>query len=121
MAELCKACARGDLEAVEAEVRAGTDPGRLHGDGGGWAGIHLAAWNGHAHVVRHLVLRCGVGADDCDAFGWTALHFAACHGRELVARMLVDEFGAAADIQDEDGRTALDVALRFDKKSGDER
>ncbi|KAF7650769.1 hypothetical protein LDENG_00120920 [Lucifuga dentata] len=67
--------------------------------------LHLAAYKGHAEVVR-ILLKAGCDLDIQDDGEQTALHRAVAVGNSDVVAALIQE-GCSLDRQDKDGNTAL--------------
>ncbi len=78
-------------------------------DASGATPLMLAAANGHASAVAHL-LELGARSRLCDERGRAALHFAAEAGHDSVVRALLDA-GASVSAMDEIGDTPLHLAV----------
>ncbi|CAG0884108.1 unnamed protein product [Darwinula stevensoni] len=82
----------------------------------GRACIHLAAWNGHSHVLRYLH---AIGGDmnlKEGKGGETALHVAIRRGDVRMAGMLMKECGADPRVTDYQGFNALHLAQWSDTR-----
>jgi ankyrin repeat protein len=113
---LLDASGAGQVQAVEALVRAGANVNAVH-----WAGnfpsrrptpLIAAASGGHAPVVEVLLAEgANVNAVACD--GWTGLMEAASLGHAHVVQMLI-EAGANIGVRSCHGHSALDHADEAD-------
>lgn len=97
----------GNVEVAEALLRGGANP-----EGGPRSvrkPLHIAAQNGHSHLVTTLV-DFNVNLDAQDSAGRTAVHYAVSMDSGLESRMpeLLISLGADPRIRDARGRTALD-------------
>ena len=85
-------------------------------DENGWTPLNVAAYRGHADMVRYLTEEAGADVDGEDNVGWTPTFVAALNGRLEVARILVEERGADAnEARANNGWTPLHVSARFNK------
>lgn len=103
-----KACERGDLETVRRLVPAQVPPS--WGDGG-WSLVMVAAYNGKAQVLRHLLASGGDPNSSLDS-GYTCLMQAARFGHLDAVKALVE---GGADVNRGDSSrngTALHLAVR---------
>ena len=115
---LAAASAAGDEDMCTYLISAGADV--LAASTDGMTALHLAAREGHVHIVRLLASTPDFYRPDLDlktADGWTSLHMAARQRHASVVRYLVDEC-SRTELQMEvninartsDGRTALMIA-----------
>uniref|UniRef100_A0A7S1WMJ8 Uncharacterized protein n=1 Tax=Alexandrium catenella TaxID=2925 RepID=A0A7S1WMJ8_ALECA len=114
--QLLQAAQQGDTEEVSELLGKGADPNAPVGSGGATP-LMMAAINGHAAVVRALIMR-GAAPDvalekdgPLRGGGATALFLAAQQGHEEVVEALLD-LGANATAVRGDGASPLDVAER---------
>lgn len=83
---LLEAAREGNLEGVNAALKAGAD---VNGKAGsGWTALHAAAERGHAHVIKRLV-EAGGKANVQESLGVTPLHWAAVRGPREAVEMLI--------------------------------
>ncbi|XP_040361403.1 uncharacterized protein LOC112164228 [Rosa chinensis] len=83
-------------------------------DGDGEIALHVAARNGHAHIVKELVhLMTQEDLKTKTTYGHTALHLAAGEGHVHVAKEL--PVPLMGEVQDSDGDTALHIAVQEGK------
>lgn len=101
----------GDLTSLQPLLDQGL-PANLRNESGDSL-LMLAAYHGHAEVVRAL-LRAGADAELANDRGQTPLAAAAFKGYVEVVRALLDG-GALVDGHGDDGRTALITAAMFDR------
>ena len=88
MTDLMKAIQKNDIGRVKTLIAAGADVNSLESNGD--APLVMAAYLGHAEIVRLL---CGAGADVAavdPGMKATALHAAAYAGRTEAARVLIE-------------------------------
>lgn len=110
----------GDLQQVEAAIRAGSDVNATEPEYS-WTALHIAALRGNSSIAEMLIRNgANVGALDC--FGDTPLHNAADPGlkgfsshanqtqRNAVAEILLKN-GAVPNVQALNGYTALHMAV----------
>ena len=92
---LREAALLGEAGRVRRLVEAGAvlNPAR------GWSALHLAAWSGHARVVRELA-QAGADLEGRSDVGCTALSLAVAGGRVDVVELLI---GCGADPEARDG------------------
>jgi ankyrin repeat protein len=91
--ELLDAVKRGDVAAVQAQLKAGADPNAAQGDG--LTPLHLAAQTGNLEITRILLSgRASVSAKT-RLGDYTPLHLAAGGGHTTVVAALID---AGADV-----------------------
>ena len=103
---LVRAVRDGDIDAMNAALKAGVDPnGR---DGRGWTALMHAANKGYRLLVPKL-LEAQADPDVQTADGATALFLAVLRGHEEIAEMLV-RAGADTAIEGPRRKTAIDVA-----------
>lgn len=109
---LIQAAQKGAVDAVEAMLDSGADPG-MRSSRGGRTALHEAASFGNADVARLLIAR-GTDPSPRDDDGLTPLHCAALDlvGRAGAARLLVDA-GVDLDAVDRNGATALHMMATF--------
>eukprot|EP00899_Mesostigma_viride_P011736 jgi/Mesvir1/20563/Mv06235-RA.5 len=112
VAQLCEACANGDVKLVKELLASGADP-TIRDKKTGLAPLHFAAEGGHVEVVRVLLAHVTprVDVNQTDDFGRTALHAASLLGHAEVATVLVRERKARVEIRDLGQKTPLDLAI----------
>ncbi|MBT5533613.1 acyltransferase family protein, partial [Candidatus Poribacteria bacterium] len=101
--DIWSAAQRGDVDAVEALLDAGTDVDGRHPESGGTP-LAIAALFDQTDVVA-LLLRRGADVDARGGDGATALHAAAFFGRAGAAELLI-EAGADLEARNGSGSTA---------------
>lgn len=77
----------GALEAIETLIASGADPDVMDRDDR--TPLHIAALNGHAHVVKYLVMDAKASPNMLDKNDQTALHFACIGGYLDVCHELI--------------------------------
>lgn len=109
MSDLMKAVEKNDVRRVGTLLAAGADPNKLEPNGD--APLVMAAYLGHADVVR-MLLEAGADITAVDpGMKATALHAAAYAGRTEAAKVLI-EHGIEIDKQGpKNGYTALHDAI----------
>ncbi|KAJ6788394.1 hypothetical protein PWT90_07789 [Aphanocladium album] len=75
--------------------------------------LHLAAWHGHANIVRMLLDVDGIVTHTIDEMKRTPLLSAAAAGHGDVVELLLNADGVERDFQDDDGQTALSWAIQY--------
>ena len=85
--------------------------------GNGNTPIHIAAQNGHIHLVKYLVEK-GCQCNDQNGTGNTALHMAMAYDYYWCAKILREQGNADATIKNNDGFEAIS-GIEGDKKEGD--
>jgi len=85
----------GALDAIETLVFASADPDLVDRDDR--TSLHIAALNGHAHVVKYLVSEASAAPNMLDKNDQTALHFACIGGYLDVCAELI-EFQAYVEV-----------------------
>jgi ankyrin repeat protein len=107
LAELLVDGARyGDMEDVEAALQHKVPVDSA--DEFGRTAMHMAAANGHHHVIARL-LAAGASAVLKNAEGNTPLHWACLNGHKQVVKALMDS-GASAAVINSSGKTPVDEA-----------
>ena len=94
----------GHLDVVEALIGAGASPSKTMWDGA--SPLFLAAQNGHARVLVHLLDQPGLPLDTQRRDGASPLWIAAQMGHEDCVRLLL-RAGAKVDLARADGATPL--------------
>ena len=108
--ELLDAARRGDLAAVRALLRAGTDPNVAQGDG--LTALHVAAQGGNLDIAKALIdAKANVEAKS-RLGGYTPLHLAAQGGHVTVVRALLDGGAVAGSTTTTTGVTPLHLAAQ---------
>jgi ankyrin repeat protein len=108
--ELVDAARRGDLAAVRALLRNGTDPNVAQGDG--LTALHAAAQGGNLDIVRVLIeAKANVEARS-RLGGYTPLHLAAQGGHLTVVRALLDGGATTGVATTTTGVTPLHLAAQ---------
>ena len=111
---LHKACAAGDVLAVEAKIAAGANPNRRsHEIDGENTPLEVAIENGHYDVVKAL-LAIGVDVNARSRYRKTPLHTAAILSDERTVKLLLDN-GADLSASDCLDQTPAKWARRFNK------
>ena len=54
--------------------------------------LHIAAWRGHGHTIRHLEPKMPSLIDSTDNDGFNMLHLAAMEGHVEVVELVIDQF-----------------------------
>ena len=106
---LHKACSKGLLSEMKSLLTNGADPKQV--DSTGRVPLHIAAQQGYANIVRHLVRVCPscVNMQESTA-SLTPLHLAANSGKLEVVRVLCAIGSADGSMIDSKGRTPLHYA-----------
>jgi uncharacterized protein len=99
----------GQLEAAEALLEAGADPGAVAGNASRVQPLHSAVAGRHLEVAA-LLLERGADPDAPQAGGWTALHSAAKQGNAALVELLLGHGAAPAPASDE-GLLPADLAV----------
>ena len=106
-----------ELAEIEPFLKAKADGINCKDAGNGNTPIHIAAQNGHFHLVKYLVENnC-----DCNAqngTGNTALHMAVAYDYFWCAKLLREQGNADVTIKNNDGHVAIS-GIDGDKKDGD--
>ncbi|EDO40644.1 predicted protein [Nematostella vectensis] len=109
MTELHEAAAKGDVDALEAILLAGSiDPDSEDWDYGRRTALHVAAAAGRTKCVKKLLEHCADGEMRMSG-GWTPAHCAAERGSINVLRALADG-GVSLTEEDNFGDTPKRVA-----------
>jgi ankyrin repeat protein len=108
--ELLDAARRGDLAAVRALLRAGTDPNVAQGDG--LTALHVAAEKGNLEIARALIEARANVETKTRLGGYTPLHLAAQGGHLTVAQALIDGGAAVGAVTTTTGVTPLHLAAQ---------
>ena len=110
--ELCDAAKDGD-EGRMSELLAVDGINVNYKSRNGWSPLHIAAFKGHAHIIR-LLHQAKADLESGDNFGQTPLHMAGANGhRECAALLLL--LGAKIDSLNEDNDTPIHYASREGK------
>ena len=107
MAELIKACRRGDLALVKKHIKEGHNvDGKYYRQSRSLqTPLTAASSAGHSDIVRYL-LENSAYVNETDHFGRSALHLASDNGHLDIVNMLIFK-GADIDAEDECSRTPL--------------
>jgi ankyrin repeat protein len=106
------ACEQGRLEIAEFLLEHGSkiDERCRSSSARGMTGLHLAAKNGHLHIVNRLVA-LGADVNEKDDLGWTPLLSALKYSHSAVVDRLV-ELGASVNKKISFGDTQLHIAAK---------
>ena len=107
---LLDATKRGDVTAVKAALRGGSDPNAAQGDG--LTALHLAAQEGNLEIVKVLLVAKANVEAKSRIGGYTPLHLAAGAGRTEVVRALLDAGAKPGEVTTTTGVTALHLAAK---------
>lgn len=97
----------GSERVLEALVNKGLNIHYINNDG--MTALHLAAQNGHLHLMRFLIEKYEIAIDECYLNGDTILHFAIKNGLSSVVKWLLSK-GANLHIVNEERMSAMDLA-----------
>ena len=109
---LIDGCRYGDEEDVLQALKSSVSPNAV--DSYGRNGIHMAAGNGHAQIVK-LLVDAGADAAAENAEGSTPLHWACLNGHVDIVEFLLDK-GAKLSACNKAGRTPFDEAISRDQQ-----
>ena len=122
---LCKACRKGDIEAVKQYLAAGANVNAKKGVFG-TTPLHLATQKGHTEIVE-LLISAGADVNARTAFFITCeetpLHLAAWDGHKEIAELLIvngANVNARNKVKDRlvgRGRTPIDLAISLSQSS----
>src|SRR5437016_3522310 len=102
-----EAADRGDLKAIEQELKKGVD---VNADGGdGWTPLHLATFSNQSDTMKFLIAKKADLNRQRTILGETPLMDAAAFSYEEAVKILLEN-KADTTIKDKDGQTALDWA-----------
>lgn len=99
------AALRGDVEAVDALLKAGAQVNARHPDNQ-WTALMMAAAFGHTPVISRLLSERNVDPNATADRGQTALHIAAERGSEAAA-VLLEQPSLMVNVKDQRGWTPL--------------
>merc|ERR1711881_272470 len=81
----------------------------------GLSAMHLAANNGHLHVLEYLIQSGGDPNDTTTTTGNTVLMEAAINGHINTVQYLIDSLGCDTQVQNCHDKTVLDLAIEADQ------